>query len=236
MGEKVMSTRAGFCMKCGTPLDPAAAFCMRCGAPRADVARRAGSATGGPTVAANPALIARQAMSTAGTAASMGGMLALPWQTIVAGESPDIRSLVSAGAPIAQRVVMASLRRPAIALLVTTLLDLTVALISGRPGALWMVGLRIAMGVGTAALGMIVGSKGGVLRKITGVASIVTGLVQTGSLLFTAFSGAISPAGLLGLIPSILTQASSLVMLVKTAIVSLTRPRGARPVVASEAR
>ena len=239
MGEALMGTQATFCMKCGNPLDPEARFCRRCGAPRADVVQLGATATPAgaagepaaaiPTAGASPAIVARQVMSTAGTVASMGGLLSLPWQTIVVGESPDIRRLVSAGAPIAQRAVVASLKRPALALLVTTLLDLTVALISGRPGALWMVGLRTAMGVGTAVLGMIVGSKGGALRQFTGAASIATGLVQTGSLLLTAFSAAISPVGVLGLIPSILTQASSLVMLVKTAMVSLKRLDKVRP-------
>jgi hypothetical protein len=159
----------------------------------------------------------------------MTGMLSLPWQTIVAGETPDVRRLVAAGAPLAQRAALASLRRPAIALLVTTLLDVFVALISPRPGAVTLVALRAVMGVGTAVLGMVVGRKAGALRQVTGAASILTGLVQTGSVLFTTFSAAISPAGLLGLIPTIVCQASSLVMLVKTAVVSLRRPRGQRP-------
>ncbi|HEY5275537.1 MAG TPA: zinc ribbon domain-containing protein [Coriobacteriia bacterium] len=218
-----MSARAAFCMKCGSPLEPGARFCMKCGASTPDAVTAAGAGSGA-RAGASPAVIARQAMSVGGTVASMGGVLSLPWQTIVAGETPDMRRLIAAGAPIAQRAVLASLRRPAIALLVTTLLDLAVALVTAQPGALKLVGLRAAMGVGTAVLGMIVGNKAGPLRQVTGAASMLTGLVQTGSMLFTAFSAAISPAGLLGLVPSIVSQASSLVMLVKTAIVSLKRP------------
>ena len=227
-----MSARAAFCMKCGSPLEPGARFCLKCGAPTAEVASADGavtSAAGGVPSAASPAVIARQAMSGGGTVAAMTGLGSLPWQTIVAGETPDLRRLVAAGAPIAQRAVLASLRRPAIALLVTTLLDLAVALVTARPGALKLVGLRAAMGVGTAVLGMIVGNKAGPLRQVTGAASMLTGLVQTGSMLFTAFSAAISPVGLLALVPSIVSQASSLVMLVKTAVVSLKRPGRERP-------
>ena len=228
MGEAEMSARAAFCMKCGSPLEPGARFCMKCGTPTPDAGTGAEAGPGAP-VGASPVVIARQAMRVGGTVASMGGVLSLPWQTIVAGETPDVRRLVAAGAPIAQRAVLASLKRPALALLVTTLLDLAVALVTARPGALKLVGLRAAMGVGTAVLGMIVGSKAGPLRQLTGAASMLTGLVQTGSMLFTAFSAAISPVGLLGLVPSIVSQASSLVMLVKTAIVSFSRPGRERP-------
>ena len=241
MGEAAMSVPATFCMKCGEPLEHGARFCMKCGNPVVELAPAGDSSaampdpTAGPSRAASAAIIARRTASIGGTAASMTGMLSLPWQTIVAGETPDISRLVSAGAPIAQRVVIASLRRPAIALLVTTLLDVFVALISPRPGSLTLVALRAAMGLGTAVLGMIVGRKSGALRQVTGAASVLTGLVQTGSVLFTTFSAAVSPAGLLGLIPTIVCQASSLVMLVKTAIVSLRRPRDAKPSAASGA-
>jgi hypothetical protein len=234
-----MSPQATFCIKCGSPLDPAAHFCTKCGTPRADVGQAdeaadfgapvtAGSG-GGPTFAANPAAIARQVASAAGMATSMAGAVSLPWQTIVAGETPDIQKLVVAGAPIAQGAVRASLRRPAIALLVTTLLDVAVALVSGQPAALKLVGLRAAMGVGTAVLGMVVGSKAGRLRQLTGFASALTGLVQTGSILFMMFSRASSPTGWLGLVPSLVTQLSALAMMVKTAVVSLKRPDRPRP-------
>jgi hypothetical protein len=236
-----MSQKAIFCIGCGAPLDPAARFCTKCGTPRADVGTghdSAGSAAveaagtaggGGPAFAANPAVMARQAASAAGMASSMAGAVSLPWQTIVAGETPDIRKLVVAGAPIAQGAVRASLRRPAIALLVTTLLDVAVALVSGQPAALKLVGLRAAMGVGTAVLGMVVGSRAGRLRQLTGFASALTGLVQTGSILFMMFSRASGPTGWLGLVPSLVTQLSALAMMVKTAVVSLKRPDRPRP-------
>jgi hypothetical protein len=229
VGDAAMSPQAMFCIKCGSPLDPAARFCMKCGMPRADVGSADGGSRGGdPAFAANPAVIARQAASAAGMATSMAGAVSLPWQTIVAGETPDIRRLVVAGAPIAQGAVRSSLRSPAIALLVTTLLDVAVALVAGQPAALKLVGLRAAMGIGTAVLGMVVGSRAGRLRQLTGLASALTGLVQTGSILFMMFSSAVSPTGLLGLVPSLVTQLSALVMMVKTAAVSLKRPGPSR--------
>jgi len=239
-----MSPLASFCTKCGGPLDPAVRFCANCGAPRVDVTYVGTGAVAGTGAASAPAgapgaqgvyaapapaVIALRAAGVAGTVASMSGVLTLPWQTIVAGEAPDVRRLVAAGAPIAQRAVMASLRRPALALLVTTTLDVVVALVSAQPGGLGLVVLRASMGAGTAVLGVIVGRKAGPLRKVTGAASFLTGLVQTGSMVFTAISAASSPGGLLGLVPSIVSQGSSLVMLVKTAAVSLRRASRVRP-------
>jgi hypothetical protein len=154
---------------------------------------------------------------------SMSGALALPWQTFYTGQTPDTRALIAAGAPVAQRVVATTLRRPALALLVTTLLDATVAVLTGRPGAMWMIGLRVGMGLVTAVLGMAAGAKLGKMRQLTGIASTATGFVQIGSVLMTAFSGVVSPLRLLGLVPSIVAQLSSLVLLVKTAAVSLKR-------------
>jgi hypothetical protein len=48
-------------------------------------------------------------------------------------------------------------------------------------------------------------------------------VVQTGSMLWTVASGVMTPATLLGIVPSVISQISSLVMLVKTAIVSLKK-------------
>ena len=158
-------------------------------------------------------------------AMSLGGALSLPWQTFHTGQTPDVRSLVAAGAPLAQRAVVSSLRQPAIALLITAVLDLAIALISGQPAALQMAGLRAVLGIGTAVLGMVAGNKAGPLRKITGFASAGTGLVQLVSVLVTAVSGVMSPVRLLALVPSVISQLASLVMLAKTSITALrTRP------------
>jgi hypothetical protein len=159
-----------------------------------------------------------------GMATSLGGgLVALPWQTTTAGRPADIGALVAAGTPVAHMAVRASLRTPAIALLVTTLLDLAVALISGQPAALQMVAVRAVMGIGTAVLGMIAGNKSGKLRQATGLVSALTGLVMTGSMLYTARSGLTTPGTLVYLIPSVVTQVSSLVVTVKVAVVALRR-------------
>lgn len=223
-------TPSAFCMRCGAPLEEGQAFCMTCGAERPDPgpaaapspsATAAGSAAPSPIAAAST--FAAGAGRAYGTISMMGGAAALPWQTITTGETPDVRGLIAAGAPIAQSVVRATLRTPAVALLVTTVLDVIVALVSGQPAALRMVGVRAVLGIATSAIGMIAGDKAGPLRRIAGVASIVTGLVQTGSVIWTAVGAPLTLASMLGLLPTIISQLSSLVMLAKTAIVSLKK-------------
>jgi hypothetical protein len=86
-----------------------------------------------------------------------------------------------------------------------------------------MVAVRAMLGLGTSAVAMIAGDKAGPLRTIAGVASGVTGVVQTGSMLWTAASGVMTPTTLLGIVPSVISQVSSLVVLVKTSIVSLRK-------------
>ncbi len=229
-------TPATYCTSCGNALPDGARFCVKCGAPRPAprAASAAPAATPAPThgaapIAADALGMARQAAGTAGTVASVAGGLSLPWQTITAGQTPDLRALIAAGAPLAQRAVLASLRRPAIALLVTTALDVTVALVTQQPGAMRTVWLRAAMGVATAVLGLIAGSKAGPLRQATGIASALTGVVQTGAMLVTLFSSALSPVRLLGTVPALISQASSLTMLVKTALVSFSGTKRRSP-------
>ena len=245
-----------FCMQCGAPVAPGSGFCMQCGAhvlgPDAPVAGALG--TGSPDAAAgvvaqpvpsNSAGSALQGAAAAygqvarygGLAMGAGGLAtALPWHTVAGHPQPlDISRLISSGTPAAQAAVRATVRRPAIALLVTSVLDLGVALLSGQPAALRLVGVRFAMAAITAVLGIAAsrktGGKAGAspaatgarsgLRKATGVFSIATGVVQLGSMLWTSVSGIAHPASLLMLVPSIISQVSALVMSVKTAIVGL---------------
>lgn len=117
----------------------------------------------------------------------------------------------------------ASLRRPAVALFVTTLLDLAVALVSAQPAAVKMVAVRAVMGLGTSLLGIIAGNKAGPLRKLTGAVGAVTGVVQTISALLTAVAAATTPGSLLTILPSVVSQLSSLAVLVKTSVVGLRK-------------
>jgi hypothetical protein len=217
----VPTTPNNFCTRCGAPLRPGRAFCIKCGAP----ARTQPLAAAAPPAEAHtisaPNLAAAGGMASA--AMSVAGVAgAMPWQTIATGEPFDIERFLAAGAmPAAQAAVRASLRTPAIAMLVTSALDLAVALISGQPAALKMVGLRFGMAAVTSVFAMVAGSKAGGLRKVAGVSSMLTGLVQLGSMLYTSFSAIANPATSLMLVPSVISQLSTLVMSVKTAIVGL---------------
>ncbi len=227
---------AGYCAKCGTKLRDGARFCPSCGAtarqPSAPeqpatppaAAPSTPAAAGPAAVAPSPFAAATSVAGTAGTIAAMGGSLtALPWQTIAAGEAPDVAGIVAAGSPLVQSAVRASIRQPAIALLVTSVLDLACALISGQPAALRMVGIRVGLSLVTAVLGMIAGSKPGPMRVVTGCFSIGSALVSTVSLGISVVAAATNPANLLPLLPTVVAQVSQLVMLVKTTIVSLKR-------------
>jgi len=148
----------------------------------------------------------------------------LPWQTIVAGETPDLRAmLASAVAPTARKVVQSSLRKPGLSLAATTALDLVVVALSGGSSAVTAAIPRILAGALTATLSLITGSKGGALRTVTGLLAVVTVLVQTGSLLVTLVGGVLGGAPLLALVPMAIATASALTMAVKTASMALRR-------------
>ncbi len=148
----------------------------------------------------------------------------LPWQTIIAGETPDLRAmLASAVAPTARRALQSSLRKPGLSLAATTALDLVVAALSGGSSAVTAAIPRVVAGALTATLALITGSKGGALRTLSGLFAVVTALAQAGSLLVTLSGGARSGAPLMTLIPMAITTASALTMAVKTASVALRR-------------
>lgn len=163
--------------------------------------------------------------------ASLGGMagagvlaMALPWQTIVAGETPDLRAMFSSAvAPTARRAVQASLRKPGLSLAATTVLDLVVAALSGGTSALAAAVPRGAAGGLSALLALVTGRKTGALRKMTGVMSLVTALIQVASLLTTLVRGVTAGSSLLALVPMAIATGSALVMAVKTASVALRR-------------
>jgi len=148
----------------------------------------------------------------------------LPWQTIIAGETPDLRTmLASAAAPAARRVLQSSLRTPGLSLAATTALDLIVAALSGGASAVSAAIPRVVAGGLTVALALMTGSKGGALRSITGVAATVTALVQMGSLLLTLIDGFRGGASLMTLAPMAVATASALTMAARTASMALRR-------------
>lgn len=158
-------------------------------------------------------------------AGRLGGQGAgLPWQTIVAGQRPDLRPMIAqASMQAGQAAVGKSLRNPAIALAVTTVLNLVVAVIFAGVGGLVGTLPRLILGLGTATFGMIVGRSGGPGRRWAGVASILTAIVQTLSMVVTLVAGATSGAPVVATLSMVVSIAASLAMAVKMAVVALGR-------------
>ncbi len=204
-----------FCTRCGGPLSTSDRFCTRCGSPRS-------LPVSGQPATAQPAAVIAGVVGVATGAASMAA--GLPWQTIVAGETPDLRAMLSGAAvPAARSVVQRSLKRPGLSMAATVVLDVLVAGISGGPAAL-VGAIPRALGGGlTALLSLITGSKGGALRGLTGVVSLITALVQVVSLGGMLLVGLAEGTSLLALVPMAVATASALVMALKTASVALRR-------------
>ncbi|MHB9004259.1 MAG: zinc ribbon domain-containing protein, partial [Coriobacteriia bacterium] len=231
-----------FCNKCGTPFVESALFCSKCGGPRPvltapsaatpaeppTAVNAAGSSTSGvesPTSPRSTAFAAAAPITAIGGMAGAGTLaMALPWQTIVAGETPDLRAMLSSVVtPTARRAVQASLRKPGLSLAATTVLDLVVAGLSGGTSAVTAAIPRAAAGGVSALLALVTGRKGGALRSLTGVVSLLTALVQIASLLTTLVRGLGAGSSLLVLAPMAIATGSALVMAVKTASVAFRR-------------
>jgi hypothetical protein len=209
-----------YCTSCGTKIAPNDRFCTGCGAPR-----QASAAAQAPTFAQQAGQTARTARQAYGAVAQVAGMTAgLPWQTIVAGETPDLRAMLSRVAvPGARTLVQRSLKKPGLAMAVTTGLDLLVAGLSGGGSALVGALPRVLAGGTTALLSLITGSKGGALRGLTGVVSLITALIQVVSLGVTLIGGVRSGMPILSMLSMAVAMASALTMAVKTASVALRR-------------
>lgn len=148
----------------------------------------------------------------------------LPWQTIVAGETPDLRVMLSrVAAPGAHTLVQRSLKKPGLAMAVTTALDLVVAGLSGGTGALLGALPRVLAGGATALLSLVTGSKGGTLRSVTGFVSLGTALVQVVSLGITLIGAVRTGMPALSMLSMAVAMTSALTMAMKTASVALRR-------------
>ena len=197
----------GFCTKCGTRFDGPEVFCTKCGAPREHAAPAESPAAPGPTLvqqAGQAASTASRAYGTVARVAGVAGMgVALPWQTVVGGQQPDIRAFLSAAAlPAAQGAIRASLKRPGIAMAVTTTLDLVVSGITRGWGGVLGALPRFLLGGATALFSLITGSKGGPLRKLTGAVGGVTAVVQLGFTGYTLVTGVLGGTSALLLDPA----------------------------------
>ncbi|MDO8879484.1 MAG: zinc ribbon domain-containing protein [Coriobacteriia bacterium] len=225
MGDRDMA----FCTACGAQFTGDETFCTRCGTSRSgSLTAPAAAPASAPTLIQQAGQVtgtARQAYGAVAQVAAVGGMAAsLPWQTIVAGETPDLRGMLSRVAmPGARTLAQRSLKKPGLAMAVTTALDLIVAGLSGGGSALVGALPRALAGGTTALLSLITGSKGGALRGLTGVVSLGTALVQVISLGVTLIGGVRSGMPLLSTLPMVVAMASALVMALKTASVALRR-------------
>ncbi len=216
------------CTSCGSAFTGSESFCTSCGAPRSKGAATPATAAPAPTLtqqAGHAVGVARQAYGAAAQVAGAAGMAAaLPWQTIVAGETPDLRGMLSRVAmPGARTLVQRSLKKPGLAMAVTAVLDLVVAGLSGGGGALVGALPRVLAGGTTALLSLVTGSKGGALRSVTGFVSLGTALVQAVSLVLTLASGMRTGMPFISTLSMVVAIASALTMAVKTASVALRR-------------
>ena len=164
------------------------------------------------------------ATATVGRATSLAGALTagagLPWQTIVGNQAPDLKALLArTGAPLAQQAVRRSLRNPGLALLVTTALDLFVVWVTAGPVAVEEAFPRVAAGAATALLSLLVGSRGGPLRGLAGLSSVVTAGLQVASLA-SALMAALDTGDVVAVAPMALAMASALTTAVRTAAVA----------------
>ena len=102
-------------------------------------------------------------------------------------------------------------------------MDITTTLLMGGPVSLPALALRVGTGAATSLFGTIAGKSAGPIRKLTGVMSIVYGLVQLVTLGMAAWAALSTPIQLVTLIPSIVVVLSSLVLSVTTTIGALKR-------------
>lgn len=102
---------------------------------------------------------------------------ALPWQVAFPGQPIDVTQLLRAATPATTAAVRrASLRFPAVGLLVTVAVDLLVGQLLGGGGP-WLLA-RSALAAVVGAAGLVVGRSAGTLRVLTGGLSIVLAGVQ----------------------------------------------------------
>lgn len=169
-------------------------------------------------------------MRTAQQVGTYAGMAAaLPWQTVVAGERPDLGAFlkqagIPVGASVVRTVIRRSIRKPAVALLFTTLVDALVTVLSGQPAALSALALRVVTGSGTALLGILVGKRGGFWRVLVGVGSIATAGLQLYNAGAMLIAGITAQSSLLSLLPSIVSTLSVVVVAIKTLVMAFRKP------------
>ncbi len=196
-----------FCGSCGHRFTQQEGLCPSCGRPRA-----------------TPVQTGRAPARTVPPAAQLS-LSAVPWQAVFGDQPPDLGALLSRTAvPAIATAAGSSLRRPGIALVVTALLDLVVAATavpSTAAGALPRVGSALLAG----ALAAAAGAKGGLLRRLAGVAGVLAAVVHLAAAGLSLVAVMASGEALVGQLPQLVTMASSLVLAARTALSALRRPR-----------
>lgn len=212
---------AATCSGCGAKVGVESSYCARCGVPLAHTKMPPPP----PPPASPPPPPPHSSPPFVAQLAGAPALAGLPWQTVSGGRQVDLAAFLSAAAmPTARSVMQSSLRRPGLALLATTALDLVVAWLTGED-ALAAAVPRALVATVSGLLAILAGSKAGVLRTLAGLAGAVTGTVQLGTLSFAIVDAVQAEADLLVVLPQLVILGSSFVLALKTLFSAFRRPR-----------
>ena len=152
--------------------------------------------------------LASQAMAV------VGGGMALPWQTLIGQQPPDMKQTLTFVAPAAKKLVRTSIKRPALSLAMITIMDLILMLLTGGVGNLFSAFPRLAFGLAASVSGLMgkpgakANSGPNTLRLVTLVMSALTVLTQ-GASVYSAIELLVG-YGFVGIVPMLVTSASAL--------------------------
>ena len=145
--------------------------------------------------------------------------VALPWHTIVTGQSIDVAGLArAAGVRMLPTTRRADLRWPAAGIAVTVVMQLVIALVAGGHISVPLLVLSVLSGTGACVLGALAGTGGGILRKLTAASALVFGVVQVAALAGGAFGTLADHPSPIALVASLVTVVSGVVLAVSAAI------------------
>jgi hypothetical protein len=156
--------------------------------------------------------------------------LTLPWQTIVGHQLPDMKQTLTFVAPAAKKLVGSSIKKPAISLVMITLMDLVLMMLTGGLSSILYALPRLASGMAASISGLLMNtnskaksitnsnsnsnsnsnanSSSGILRIVTLIMSVLT-LWTQGASVMNAISLLVG-YGFVGILPMLITSASAL--------------------------
>ena len=148
----------------------------------------------------------------------------LPWHTIVTGQSIDVAGFArAAGVRTPPTTRRADLRWPAAGIAVTVVAQLVIALVAGGDISIPLLVLGVLSGIGTCALGVLAGTGGGILRKLTAAFALMFGVVQLAAVAGGAFGALADDSSPIALVASIVAVVSGVVLAVSAAIAGFRR-------------